>query len=220
MISVRSAITTRKRGETTMRSNRRSMFVAAALLAGTVLLTACGSDDVDEFDAEAPPTTSSSAATAPATIAPTGDPSAEPGKSSTGGGTTPATSTPNQTGDAPGTSRPEGKDSATGGGGTDGDRTTLEDIDAGKGVNGTWFGNLKYLAPGKYTVSGLKGVEQQFFLANDTEVWGAGEICGDAEGQSATECTEAQLEAATKGVGLTAEVVVENGIATKITEDH
>ncbi|WP_326753365.1 hypothetical protein OH738_22560 [Streptomyces hirsutus] len=97
--------------------------------------------------------------------------------------------------------------------------TVVEGIDKGKGVNGTWFGNVSYLAPGKYTVSDTKGVEQAFFVSEETEIWGAGDICGDAAGQSATECTEAELEeAAKKGVG--AEVTISNGIATRITEDH
>ncbi|MFC9853953.1 hypothetical protein [Streptomyces prasinus] len=95
---------------------------------------------------------------------------------------------------------------------------SAEGVAEGKGVNGTWFGNVSYLAPGKYTVSDIKGVEQAFFVSEDTEIWGAGDICGDAEGQSATECTEAELErAARKGVG--AEVTLSNGIATRIVED-
>ncbi|MFI8303768.1 hypothetical protein ACIF80_09990 [Streptomyces sp. NPDC085927] len=96
---------------------------------------------------------------------------------------------------------------------------SAEGVAEGEGVDGTWFGNVSYLAPGKYTVSDMKGTEQAFFVSEETEIWGAGDICGDAEGQSATECTEAELEqAAKKGVG--AEVTVSNGIATRITEDH
>ncbi|MEU9666089.1 hypothetical protein AB0E25_10920 [Streptomyces bobili] len=101
--------------------------------------------------------------------------------------------------------------------------TVVEGIDKGKGVSGTWFGNVSYLAPGKYTVSDLKGVEQQFLLAEDTEIWGYGDICGDSNtdegGQGGTECTEAELEAAAKK-GFSAEVVVSNGIATTIRDDH
>ena len=88
-----------------------------------------------------------------------------------------------------------------------------------QGVSGTWFGAVSYLAPGKYTVSDLKGVEQAFSIADDTKIWGAGDICGDANGQAATECTEAQLEAAAKK-GFDAEVKIRNGVATTITEDH
>ncbi|MEV5492396.1 hypothetical protein AB0L47_31235 [Streptomyces bobili] len=110
-----------------------------------------------------------------------------------------------------------------GGSGSDGRDTVVEGIDKGKGVSGTWFGNVSYLAPGKYTVSDLKGVEQQFLLAEDTEIWGYGDICGDSNtdegGQGGTECTEAELEAAAKK-GFSAEVVVSNGIATTIRDDH
>ncbi|TXS42172.1 hypothetical protein EAO75_33865 [Streptomyces sp. uw30] len=101
--------------------------------------------------------------------------------------------------------------------------TVVEGINKGKGVNGTWFGNVSYLAPGKYTVSDMKGVEQQFLLAEDTKIWGYGDICGDANtgegGQGGTECTEAELETAAKK-GFSAEVVISNGIATTIRDDH
>ncbi|AZQ40558.1 hypothetical protein EJ357_24285 [Streptomyces cyaneochromogenes] len=105
----------------------------------------------------------------------------------------------------------------------DSGETVVDGINKGKGVNGTWFGNVSYLAPGKYTVSDLKGVEQQFFLAEDTRIWGYGDVCGDTNtdegGQGGTECTEAELEAAAKK-GFTAEVVISNGIATTIRDDH
>jgi hypothetical protein len=106
---------------------------------------------------------------------------------------------------------------------SDSRETVVEGINEGKGVNGTWFGNVSYLAPGKYTVSDLKGVEQQFLLAEDTRIWGYGDICGDTNtgegGQGGTECTEAELEKAAKK-GFTAEVVISNGIATTIRDDH
>ncbi|MFD0001416.1 hypothetical protein ACFVJ4_03205 [Streptomyces sp. NPDC127178] len=93
----------------------------------------------------------------------------------------------------------------------------------GKGVDGTWFGNVSYLAPGKYTVSDMKGVEQQFFIAEDTEIRGYDDICDavntGAGGEGGTECTEAELEAAAKK-GFSAEVVISNGIATSIRDDH
>ncbi|MGW2384091.1 hypothetical protein [Streptomyces sp. NPDC001658] len=101
--------------------------------------------------------------------------------------------------------------------------TVVEGINKGKGVNGTWFGNVSYLAPGKYTVSDMKGVEQQFLVAEDTKIWGYGDICGDTNtgegGQGGTQCTEAELEKAAKK-GFTAEVVVANGIATTVRDDH
>jgi hypothetical protein len=100
----------------------------------------------------------------------------------------------------------------------DGSDSTIDGINKGKGVNGTWFGNVAYLAPGKYTVSDSKGVEQQFLVAEDTEIWGWGDICGDENGeeggQGGTQCTEEELEAAAKDGGVSAEVVIVNGIAT------
>ncbi|MEE1837607.1 hypothetical protein [Streptomyces sp. SP17KL33] len=101
--------------------------------------------------------------------------------------------------------------------------TVVEGLGKGKGVDGTWFGNVSYLAPGKYTVSDQKGTEQQFFVAEDTKIWGYGDICGDENtdegGQGGTQCTEAELEAAAKK-GVSAEVVISNGIATTIRDDH
>ncbi|GAB3172820.1 hypothetical protein [Streptomyces incanus] len=86
----------------------------------------------------------------------------------------------------------------TQGGASTSDETVVEGVNKGKGVDGTWFGNVSYLAPGKYTVSGTKGVEQQFFVAEDTEIRGYGDICGDADtgegGQGGTECTEGSEE--------------------------
>ncbi|GGK62505.1 hypothetical protein [Streptomyces flaveus] len=109
------------------------------------------------------------------------------------------------------------------GSGSDSRETVVEGINEGKGVNGTWFGNVSYLAPGKYTVSDMKGVEQQFLLADDTKIWGYGDICGDTNtgegGQGGTECTEAELETAAKK-GFSAEVEISNGIATTIRDDH
>jgi hypothetical protein len=89
----------------------------------------------------------------------------------------------------------------------------------GKGVSGTWFGTVSYLAPGKYTVSDLKDTEQAFFTSTDTDIQGAGRICGDAEGQAATKCTESELEAAAKK-GVPATVKVKNGTAVSVVEDH
>lgn len=106
--------------------------------------------------------------------------------------------------------------------GSDSSETVVEGLDKGKGVNGTWFGNVSYLAPGKYTVSDSKGTEQQFFTAGDTKIMGYDDICDAINtgpgGEGGKECTEAQLEAAAKK-GFTATVVISNGIATSITDD-
>lgn len=99
--------------------------------------------------------------------------------------------------------------------------TAVEGINKGKGVNGTWFGNVSFLAPGKYTVSDMKGSEQEFLVAEDTEIVGYDDICGDAAqaGQDGTKCTEDELETAARK-GVSAEVVISNGIATSIRDDH
>ncbi|HSX96884.1 MAG TPA: hypothetical protein VLG91_05775, partial [Streptomyces sp.] len=119
-----------------------------------------------------------------------------------------------------------GSDSGSGTGsasGSDSRETVVEGIDKGKGVSGTWFGNVSYLAPGKYTVSDLKGVEQQFLVAEDTEIIGYDDICDAVNtgpgGEGGTACTEAELEAAAKK-GFSAEVVISNGIATTVRDDH
>ncbi|UUU37071.1 hypothetical protein JIX56_21960 [Streptomyces sp. CA-210063] len=121
-----------------------------------------------------------------------------------------------------GSSSGSGSNSGSGSG-SDSRDTVVEGIDKGKGVDGTWFGNVSYLAPGKYTVSDMKGVEQQFLVAEDTKIWGYGDICGDTNtgegGQGGIQCYENELEAAAKK-GFTAEVVISNGIATTITDDH
>ncbi|MDX3327374.1 MULTISPECIES: hypothetical protein [Streptomyces] len=89
----------------------------------------------------------------------------------------------------------------------------------GKKVTGTWFGTVSYLAPGKYTVSDLKDTKQQFFTSTDTDIQGAGKICGDAAGQTATPCSEDELEAAARD-GVSATVKLKNGIAVSVIEDH
>ncbi|MEU1185501.1 hypothetical protein ABZ464_49410 [Streptomyces sp. NPDC005820] len=90
-----------------------------------------------------------------------------------------------------------------------------------KGVSGTWFGVVSYLAPGTYTVSDSKGTEQEFFVSEDTKIVGYDDICDAVNtgpgGEGGVECTEAQLEKAAKK-GFDAEVVISNGIATSIRD--
>ncbi|MET8011301.1 hypothetical protein ABZU86_18145 [Streptomyces sp. NPDC005271] len=83
----------------------------------------------------------------------------------------------------------------------------------GKATNGTFSGALTYLAPGKYIVQ-----NKAFFVADDTEIVGAGTICGDPEGQTSNDCTFDQLDAAVKKGGVHADVTVVKGIATRIAE--
>ncbi|MGW1779339.1 hypothetical protein ACWCQQ_09375 [Streptomyces sp. NPDC002143] len=101
--------------------------------------------------------------------------------------------------------------------------TVVEGVNGGKGVNGTWFGNVSYVAPGKYTVSDSKGTEQQFLVSEDTKILGYDDICDAINtgpgGEGSAECTEAQLEKAAKK-GFSAEVVISNGIATTIRDDN
>lgn len=121
---------------------------------------------------------------------------------------------------ASGSGSDSGSSSGSGSGSSSGSgsrETVVEGIDEGKGVNGTWFGNVSYLAPGKYTVSDMKGTEQQFLVAEDTKILGYDDICSGEDGEM--QCTEGELETAAKK-GFSAEVVISNGIATTIRDDH
>ncbi|MEU5023006.1 hypothetical protein [Streptomyces milbemycinicus] len=78
-----------------------------------------------------------------------------------------------------------------------------------RSANGTFSGELRYLAPGKHTVG-----NQGFFVADDTKITGAGGIC-DAN----TACTPDQLDTVLKnGDDIMATVVIKDGIATSIDE--
>jgi hypothetical protein len=123
---------------------------------------------------------------------------------------TAASDTKDKAGNA-GSGSADGAESQSGGG--------SKGTSQGKGVSGTWFGTVSYLAPGKYTVTDQKDTEQAFFTSADTDIQGAGVICGDAEGQAATPCSEQELEAAAKK-GVSATVKIENGTAVSIVEDH
>ncbi|MFI1029591.1 hypothetical protein [Streptomyces sp. NPDC020951] len=131
-------------------------------------------------------------------------------------------------GSSSGSSGSSGSSSGSGSGsssgsGSDSRETVVEGVNGGKGVNGTWFGNVSYVAPGKYTVSDSKGTEQQFLVAEDTKIIGYDDICDAINtgpgGEGGIECTEAQLEKAAKK-GFSAEVVISNGIATTIRDDN
>ncbi|MFD7939721.1 hypothetical protein ACGFZJ_40450 [Streptomyces sp. NPDC048253] len=103
-----------------------------------------------------------------------------------------------------------------------GSEGVVDGLNKGKGVNGTWYGIVRYMAPGKYQVDGPAaqgsgGEQQAFYLAEDTVILGGGQICGTAGSKVDAPCEEADLEKAAKK-GVEAEVVIENGIATKITD--
>ncbi|WP_406145394.1 hypothetical protein [Streptomyces sp. NBC_01012] len=163
-----------------LRSHRKTVLTAAALMATTALLTSC--QDGDSGDGKASSTSNSSA-------------------SDSG---------------AKGTS---GSDDKGSGGSEVQTDSTAGSKSGGKKVTGTWFGTVSYLAPGKYTVSDLKDTEQQFFTSTDTDIQGAGTICGDAAGQAATPCSEDELEAAAKD-GVSATVELKDGVAVSVVEDH
>ncbi|MFE6888030.1 hypothetical protein [Streptomyces sp. NPDC057694] len=162
-----------------LRTHRKTVLTAAALIATTTLLTAC-----QDGGSEGKKATTSSPST-----------SASDAKAMSGS-----------------------DDKASGGDDAQADTTAGSQSDSKK-VTGTWFGTVSYLAPGKYTVSDLKDTKQQFFTATDTDIQGAGKICGDAAGQAATPCSEHELEAAAKD-GVSATVKLKNGIAVSVVEDH
>ncbi|MFE2592236.1 hypothetical protein ACFXDD_25085 [Streptomyces anthocyanicus] len=161
---------------------RKSVLAAAALVATTMLLTACQGEDTEDGGKSTGATASDSAAK---------------GKSDDGGSGT-------------GT----GSGSGTGGKSPSGSKGSKSGM-----VSGKWAGTVAYLAPGKYTITDTNGAEQAFFTAEDTDIEGAGKICGDAGGQAATPCTEEELEAAAKQ-GFGATVDVKDGVAVSIIEDH
>ncbi|MER7725298.1 hypothetical protein [Streptomyces sp. NPDC096323] len=109
-----------------------------------------------------------------------------------------------------------GKDTADGAGADSGKDSG--EASGGK-VTGSWAGAVSYMAPGKYMVTRKGGTGQAFFTSDDTDIQGAGKICGDADGQAATPCSEDELEAASKK-GFGATVKLENGVAVSIVEDH
>lgn len=62
-------------------------------------------------------------------------------------------------------------------------------------------------------------MEQAFFAADDTLVYGAGTICGSPGSAEMSLCTLAELEAAAKK-GVSAKVRITDGIAPRIIEDR
>jgi len=197
----------------------RSVLAAAAFIAGTALLTACqggGADSASSADtAKATATSTQAAADQSATDSPNSTASAGSGGS--------GKSASNQSGSSSGSGKSGSGSSGSGSSGSSSSGSgssssnTIEGINNGKGVTGQWHGIVRYLAPGKYTVGDWKDQEQQFFVSNSTEIWGAGTVCGDRNGQAADKCTEAQLEAAAKK-SFEADVTLSNGIATEIRE--
>lgn len=168
---------------------RKAVLTAAALLATTALLTSCSGD------------------------------SGGGKKSSGSGGSSVSDSDANAKSDGGGAAAVDDTEAQAGGESGGGPGAESGGESGGEGATGTWFGTVSYLAPGKYTVTDMKDTEQAFFTSTDTDIQGAGEICGDADGQAATPCSEEELEAAAKN-GVSAKVTLENGTAVSIVEDH
>lgn len=173
---------------------RKTVLAGAALVAAAALLTACGQPEA-ETDGSAKPGTESSA-----------------GKD---GGSA-------ETGEGAGSAAPEEGEAAKAGpeqeAGTEQKAGSEQEAGKGEPVTGTWLGTVSYLAPGKYTVSDMKDTKQAFFTSENTDIQGAGDICGDENGQAATPCSEAELEAAAKK-GVSAKVELKDGIAVSIIDD-
>lgn len=85
------------------------------------------------------------------------------------------------------------------------------------GTSGTLGpGTVSYLAPGKYAIN-VSGTGQRFSVSDRTEVYGAGDICGEHTPEATDRCTPDELKEAGNG-GVPAIVVVEKGVATRVTE--
>ncbi|MFB7274071.1 hypothetical protein [Streptomyces sp. NPDC056244] len=177
---------------------RKTALAALSLLAATTLLTACQQGTSDSAAASSAPSAPAAADPVPAGAEADADATDAPDAA-------PATDSP-----AEGTGSPAEVPAAADGAQANG---------KGKGVSGTWFGNVSYLAPSKYTVSDMKGAEQIFFVAVDTDIVGTGDICGVENSKVDAPCTEAELETAAKA-GVSAEVTIKDGVAVRIVDDH
>ncbi|MDR6977089.1 cobalamin biosynthesis Mg chelatase CobN [Streptomyces sp. 3330] len=193
-----------------LRNRRKAFLVSAALLGCTLLMTACNQGD-DAADSSSSKAATSAASESGATGV-SGTSASPSGSGNTSGG-----------GSTSGSGSTSGGSSTSGSGSTsDTGETVVEGLDKGKGVSGTWYGVVRYVAPGKYLVDGPAaqgsgGEQQAFFLAEDTVILGGGQICGTAGSKVDAPCEEADLEKASKK-GVEAEVVIKNGIATQITD--
>ena len=206
-----------------IRNRRKAFLVSAALLGGTLLMTACNQSDADsssgKADASAAASKSGATGVSGASASPSGSGNTS-GGSTSGSGNTSGGSTSG--GKTSGSGNTSGGNTSGSGSTSDSGETVVEGLNKGKGVSGTWYGIVRYVAPGKYLVDGPAakgsgGEQQAFFLAEDTVILGGGQICGTAGSKVDAPCEEADLEKAAKK-GVEAEVVVKNGIATQITD--
>lgn len=198
-----------------IRNRRKAFLVSAALLGGTLLMTACNqSDDAGSSSGKADASAAASKSGATGVSGASASPS---GSGNTSGGSASGSGKTSGGGSASGSGKTSGGGSTSGSG-----ETVVEGLNKGKGVSGTWYGIVRYVAPGKYLVDGPAakgsgGEQQAFFLAEDTVILGGGQICGTAGSKVDAPCEEADLEKAAKK-GVEAEVVVKNGMATQITD--
>ncbi|MFH8986059.1 hypothetical protein [Streptomyces varsoviensis] len=189
---------------------RRARRVAAVSLVAVAAFSLTACQDDGKGNAAADPSAGTSAAS--------GD-SGSDASGSTGGTGGGKQGAGDGSGSQPGTGVNGGRREP---GGQDGRSTPT-----GEGVAGTWVGVLKYLAPGKLTVTPEDGMEQAFFVAKDTKVLGAAAICAsngnvtvDGTGYGTSTCTDAQLEKAAKMGSLTVRVTLQDGVATKVVEKY
>ncbi|AVV41547.1 hypothetical protein PYK79_49555 [Streptomyces sp. ID05-04B] len=206
-----------------IRNCRKAFLVSVALLGGTLLMTACNQSDADsssgKADASVAASKSGATGVSGASASPSGSGNTS-GGSTSGSGKTSGGSTSG--GKTSGSGNTSGGSTSGSGSTSDSGETVVEGLNKGKGVSGTWYGIVRYVAPGKYLVDGPAakgsgGEQQAFFLAEDTVILGGGQICGTAGSKVDAPCEEADLEKAAKK-GVEAEVVVKNGTATQITD--
>ncbi|PJN40308.1 hypothetical protein CG747_11430 [Streptomyces sp. CB02959] len=235
--------TTNTNTDTTNRlRGRAGRRVAAALVAAAALglgVTACGPDSGAAGAAgsspSVQPTNGSSSgnsgaqgqnggqsATAPSTGngAGSGTGGSTGGGSASGGSTGSGSASGGSTGSGSASGGSTGSGSASGGGGV-----------AHAGNHRTLIGKLQYLAPGKLTVKPQGGgMEQAFFIADDTKILGAAAICSvddgtvtvGKDGYGSSKCTLDQLEKAAKTSSVTVRVTMDrkSGTANTVEEKY
>ncbi|MFF0622611.1 hypothetical protein [Streptomyces sp. NPDC004296] len=211
------------------RAGRR---VAAALVAAAALglgVTACGPDSG----------AAGAAGSSPSVQPTNGSSSGNSGaQGQNGGQSATAPSTGNGAGSGTGGSTGGGSASggSTGGGSASGGSTGGGSASGGGGVahagnHRTLIGKLQYLAPGKLTVKPQGGgMEQAFFIADDTKILGAAAICSvddgtvtvGKDGYGSSKCTLDQLEKAAKTSGVTVRVTMDrkSGTANTVEEKY
>ncbi len=202
---------------------RRTRRVAAASLVAVAALSLTACQDDGKGNATSDPSASSAASSGGSGSGSGEGAGADKGSTGGGSGTSGGTG-----GDKQGAGSGQGSHAGASAGVNGGQREPgRQDGNGGKSVDGTWVGVLKYLAPGKLTVTPDDGTEQAFFVAKDTKVLGAAAICAsngnvtvDGTGYGTSTCTDAQLEKAAKMGSLTVRVTLQGGVATKVVEKY